>query len=207
MYAQTLVREDEQLSDSDLIDQALSGDQSAFEVLVHRYEKALYNFVTRYLRNQEQAGDVMQFVFLQLYRFLPRLKGNLFSTRSETPLKSWLFQVAINRCKQELRKNKLLYFCDLDMVPDDDNGTIAQDVADTEPLPEEIVERHELQLSLYTAIQTLPARPRSVVLLRYTQELSFGEIGRRLNMPENTVKSHFHRARLHLRAVLARQAE
>ena len=206
MYTTMAVHTNEQLTDNVLIEQALAGDQSAFEALVSRYEMALYNFVNRCLGDYEQAWDVVQFVFLQLYRFLPRLQGNLFSDRSKTPLKSWLFQVAINRCRQELRKNQPLHFSDLEMLPDEDEMLPGQNLADPKPLPEELAEQHELQNDLYTAIQSLPDRSRSVVLLRYNEELSFGEIGRRLNMPENTVKSHFHRARIRLRAMLAQEA-
>ena len=207
MYTLMAVHTNEQLSDNTLIEQALLGDQSAFEVLVSRYETALYNFVKRCLGDYEQAWDVVQFVFLQLYRFLPRLQGNLFSIRSKTPLKSWLFQVAVNRCRQERRKNQPLHFSDLETLPEEGEVSVAQSIADPKPLPEELAEQHELQDDLYAAIQALPDRSRSVVLLRYTEELSFGEIGRRLNMPENTVKSHFHRARIRLRATLTQRAE
>jgi RNA polymerase sigma-70 factor (ECF subfamily) len=201
------VHTNEQLSDSALVEQALLGDQSAFEVLVNRYETALYNFVKHCLGDYEQAWDVVQFVFLQLYRFLPKLQGNLLSERSKTPLKSWLFQVAVNRCRQERRKNHPLSFSDLEMLPDEDDVSIAQSIADPKPLPEELAEQHEFQNDLYAAIQALPTRSRSVVLLRYNEELSFSEIGRRLNMPENTVKSHFHRARIRLRTTLAQRTE
>jgi len=205
MPARMPVHTDEQLTDSVLIEQAFLGDQFAFESLVSRYETALYNYVRRCLGDYEQAWDVVQFVFLQLYRFLPKLRGNLFSAHSKTPLKSWLFQVAVNRCRQELRKDHPIHFSDLDLTPEENELAIGPSIADPEPLPEELAEQHELQEDLYAAIQTLPVRSRSVVFLRYTEELSFGEIGLRLNMPENTVKSHFHRARGHLRTVLAQE--
>ena len=206
MYVSTTVHTNEHITDNVLIEQALLGDQSAFEALVSRYEMTLYNFVKSYLRDHEQAWDVVQFVFLQLYRFLPRLQGNLYSDRSKTPLKSWLFQVAINRCRQEQRKNQPLHFSDLETLPDEGDVSVAQSIVDPRPLPEELAEQHELQNDIYAAIQALPDRSRSVVVLRYTEELSFGEIAQRLNMPENTVKSHFHRARIRLRAVLVQKA-
>ncbi len=206
MYIQTLQRTDEQLSDSVLVERAFRGDQSAFADVVSRYETALYNFVNRYLGDEGQAQDVVQFVFLQLYRSLPRLQGNLFSAYSKTPLKSWLFRVALNGCKRELRKNQVLLFSDLEMLIDEETTTLSgPELADPEPLPEELAEQHELRSDLYAAIQMLPARSRSVVLLRYTEDLSFSEIGLRLNMPENTVKSHFRRARQNLRVLLAPQ--
>ena len=203
LSVRTPVHTDEQLSDSVLIERAFLGDQLAFADLVSRYEMALYNYVRRRLRDDEQAWDVVQFVFLQLYRSLPRLQGNLFSAHSNTPLKSWLFQVAVNRCRQELRKDHPISFSDLAMVPEENEIAIGQDIVDPNPLPEELAEWSELQESLHTAIQMLPVRSRSVVFLRYTEELSFSEIGQRLNMPENTAKSHFRRARGHLRTMLA----
>jgi RNA polymerase sigma-70 factor (ECF subfamily) len=206
MYVNTIAHTDEHTADNVLIEQALLGDQSAFESLVSRYEMTLYNFVKRYLGDHEQAWDVVQFAFLQLYRFLPRLQGNLHSDRSKAPLKSWLFQVALNRCRQEKRKNQPLHFSDLETFPDEGDMSIAQGIVDPKPLPEELAEQHELEHALYAAIQELPDRSRSVVVLRFTEELSFGEIAQRLNMPENTVKSHFHRARIRLRATLVQKA-
>ncbi len=76
-------------------------------------------------------------------------------------------------------------------------------IPDRGPQPDEEAERHDLQCTLYQAIQTLPPKFRAVVFLRYTRELSFVEIGRILDMPENTAKTYFQRARPLLRTVLA----
>jgi RNA polymerase sigma-70 factor (ECF subfamily) len=78
---------------------------------------------------------------------------------------------------------------------------------DTRPLPEEIAERRDLQQSLQRAIQGLPPKFRSVVLLRYAGQLSFSEIGKTLNMPEATAKTYFQRARPLLRAALTAQMQ
>ena len=76
---------------------------------------------------------------------------------------------------------------------------------DTRPLPDEIAERHDLQSALRQAIEALPPKFRSVVLLRYAGQLSFSEIGKTLNMPEATAKTYFQRARPLLRNALASQ--
>jgi RNA polymerase sigma-70 factor (ECF subfamily) len=73
---------------------------------------------------------------------------------------------------------------------------------DTDPLPEELAERRDLQQCLQKAIQTLPPKFRSVVLLRYAGQLSFSEIGQALDMPEATAKTYFQRAKPLLRAAL-----
>ena len=109
LNAQTL-----EISDSALIAQTLAGDDHTFECLVDRYRAPLYNFIGRCLKDYEQAGDVLQFVFMQLYVSLPKLHMNLSSARTKTPLKSWLFQVAWNRCMDELRKQRPLLFSELE---------------------------------------------------------------------------------------------
>ncbi len=186
-------------SDTVLISQVLAGDDRAFEVLMQRYHLQLYNFIGRCLKDYELAHDVLQFVFMQLYIALPKLEHNLHSKRTKTPLKSWLFQVAWNRCMDELRKRRSILFSELDLLDEDEEMTIINIIPDAHPLPEEIAEHHELQTMLTSAIQKLPPRLRSVVSLRYTQGLSFVEIGRVLNMPENTAKTYFQRARPLLR--------
>ncbi|GAC1507697.1 MAG: RNA polymerase sigma factor SigM [Ktedonobacteraceae bacterium] len=194
------------LSDQVLISQTLAGDDRAFEILMQRYHLQLYNFIGRCLKDYELAHDVLQFVFMQLYISLPKLEHNLHSRRTKTPLKSWLFQVAWNRCMDELRRQRSILFSELDLIDEDEEITVINIIPDAHPLPEEIAEHHELQAALKHAIQKLPPRLRSVVSLRYAHGLSFVEIGRVLNMPENTAKTYFQRARPILRNELVLHA-
>ncbi len=76
------------------------------------------------------------------------------------------------------------------------------DIPDPGPLPDELVERHDLQLLLMSAIQSLPPKFRAVVVLRYASQLSFSEIGKVLSMPEATAKTYFHRAKALLRKII-----
>ena len=73
---------------------------------------------------------------------------------------------------------------------------------DSRPTPEEVAEYHDLQSTLQSAIQSLPAKFRSVVLLRYIDQLRFSEIGQVLKMPESTVKTYYYRACSRLRVTL-----
>ncbi|HZR43332.1 MAG TPA: sigma-70 family RNA polymerase sigma factor [Ktedonobacteraceae bacterium] len=191
-----------ELPDSALLEMVLAGDDCAFECLVRRYHAPLYNFIGRCLSDYELARDVLQFVFLQLYVSVPKLHNSLSSLRTKVPLKAWLFQVAWNRCMDELRKKRPVLFCELEVADQDEELTLINVIPDPYPLPEEVAEYHDLQGMLKHAIQTLPPKFRSVVFLRYTEELSFVEIGRILNMPENTAKTYFQRARPLLRAAL-----
>lgn len=187
-------------SDGVLVKQTLAGDQRAFEMLVRRYNVPLFNFICHCLGDYDQACDVSQQVFLQLYISMPTL-------RTGEPLKAWLFQVARNRCLDELRRKRAIHFSELESSSDEDDLSPLAIMPDTRPLPEEIAERHDLQRSLQHAIQSLPPKFRSVVLLRYAGQLSFSEIGQTLNMPEATAKTYFQRARPLLRAALTSQLQ
>jgi RNA polymerase sigma-70 factor (ECF subfamily) len=196
---------DEQ-SDHALIMRTVDGESQAFETLVERYRLQLYNFIYRSLHDTELSNDVLQFVFLQLYLSLPKLQNNLSSSRTATPLKAWLFQVAWNRSIDELRKKRSLLFSELEYDSESEDVSFVQVIPDADPLPEDIAEQHELREVLRQAIRHLPPRFRAVVFLRYTYEMSFGEIGRMLGMPENTAKTYFQRARPLLREELMQRA-
>jgi RNA polymerase sigma-70 factor (ECF subfamily) len=188
-------------TDADLLAQAAIGNERAFELLVQRYETQIRQFVYYHLARTDDVQDVVQFVFLQLYLYLPRLQGRLVFTRSQQPLKSWLFQVARNRCLDEHSKKHLFLFSDLPAVSEEESSPF-EDLPDTAPFPEEVVEQQEQQRLLQGAIQTLPSKLRAIVSLRYREELTFREIGHRLNIPENTAKTYFQRARPLLRTAL-----
>jgi len=176
--------------------ESTGGDECSFELLYRRYSSSLFNFIYRFFGDYDQACDILQQVFLKLYISLPMLDTG----RS---LKSWLFQVARNRCLDELRRKHIVNFSELESVADEEEIALLMVVPDPHPLPEEVAVQHELQESLQKAIQRLPQKFRSVVLLRYVAQLSFSEIGRTLHMPEATAKTYFYRAKPLLRALLA----
>src|SRR3989475_5904577 len=187
-----------EMTDGLLAQQTLAGDQYAFESLVHRYSTPLFNFIYRFLGDYDQACDILQHVFIQLHNSLPSL-------RTDKPLKAWLFQVARNRCLDELRRRHAIHFSELEIANDDEELSPLAAIPDNSPLPEELAEQSDLQQHLHAAIQTLPVKFRSVVLLRYAAQLSFSEIGQTLNMPEATAKTYFQRAKPLLRTALMNQ--
>jgi RNA polymerase sigma factor (sigma-70 family) len=184
-----------ELTDGILVQQTLAGQQEAFELLVRRYQTPLFNYICHCLGNYDLACDVTQHVFVQLYTSLTTLRTN-------APLKSWLFQVAHNRCLDELRRKHVSHFSELEGNNSDDDLSPLEILPDNSPLPEELAEHHELQQALRQAIDTLPPKYRAVVLLRYTAQLSFSEVGKSLNMPEATAKTYFQRSRPLLLAAL-----
>ncbi len=185
------------ISDAILAQQTLAGDQDAFEVMVKRYHIPLFNFIYRFLGDYDQACDALQQVFLRFYISLPKLNTG-------EPFKPWLFQVARNCCVDELRRRRryAIHFSQLETENSDGEVPFPGDMTDPGPLPEDVMERRDLQQYLHNAIQSLPPKFRAVVLLCYMSQCSFSEIGHILNMPEATAKTYFHRGKVLLRKIL-----
>jgi RNA polymerase sigma factor (sigma-70 family) len=196
-------REDPETADSVLVQQALNGDQDAFEVLVSRYKQSLFGLIYHYVGEYHAAEDILQHVWLQLYLSLTTL-------RPDVHMKPWLFTVARNRSLDFLRhkhvlSQRLLFFCEVEAGIDEDEVTFLDAFPDTSPTPEEQAELHELQREIQHAILALPHTYRPVVWLSYTGQLNYAEIGRILDMPGSAVKTHFNRAKPFLRAVFMAQ--
>jgi RNA polymerase sigma factor (sigma-70 family) len=185
-----------EMTDGELIKLVLAGEHTAFEPLVSRYQRPLLNFICHFLGNYDVACDILQDVFVKLYIAIPTL-------RTHEPLKPWLFQVARNSCLDELRRKRAIAFSQLEVTDGEDDLSPMAILPDTDPLPEEVAELHELQFVLRQAIDELPLKFRQVVLLRYIGRFSFVEISTILNMPQATAKTYFQRARPLLRKTLS----
>jgi RNA polymerase sigma factor (sigma-70 family) len=105
-----------------------------------------------------------------------------------------------------LRRRRPTLFSELESMVEEDEGMPFVALLDDHPLPEEVVEHHDLEQHIQRAIQALPPRFRSVVLLRYSTQLSYTGIGHMLCMGEGTARTYFQRAKPLLRATLAVQA-
>ena len=183
------------LADDVLVQRAQSGDHGAFELLVGRYSALLLRQIRHLVQDEYLAQDVLQYVFLQLYRSLPTL-------RVGGTLKAWLSQVARHRCFDELRRKRPVFFSEIAPEPEGSEFSPLLLLSDPDLPPEEQIEQDELRELLLEAIEMLPSPARSVVLLRYTYQLSFREIGQELGVPVATAKTYFHRAKKPLRALL-----
>lgn len=180
------------LEDDLLLEAARAGDQRAFERLVERHGPWLLRRIDRTVRDDQLAQDILQQVWLQLYRSLSTL-------RVQGTLPAWLARVARNRCVDELRHKRLPTFSELTAGEGEEVPPVAL-LLDPAPLSEELVEQQELHQSLLAAIGDLPLRMQAVVLLRAEAQLSYGEIEQKLGIPVSTAKTIFFRAKRLLRA-------
>lgn len=179
-------------TDEALAERFQRGDVAAFEALVARYHRSVYHFAYRLLGRAEDAEDATQDVFIQVYGALPR-------ARLDVPLRPWVYRIARNRCLDMLKRKRAVVFSTLATADDE---PAVPDVPDAAPLPDELAERADLQRLLSAAIDALAPAYREVVALRYAGDLAFGEIAVVLDMPENSVKTRFQRAKAMLREAL-----
>ena len=182
----------ESLTDPELLSLCASKDESAFEALLSRYEKFVFSAVRYELKNDDDAFDVSQEVFLRLYN----AAGGF---RCESTLKTWLFRMCKNCAYDFMRKNYKHKF--LSLTPSEDGeGETEIPSYDT---PDEDVLRKERIETVRLAIRSLSEEHRDVIVLRELQELSYGEIADLLGLSEGTVKSRINRAREALKKILA----
>src|SRR6266849_9944306 len=179
-------------AEGQLILAARQHDPAAFEALVRRHQGPLYNFCLRMLGQADDAADVAQETFVQLYSHLDRLD-------EREPIAPWLFRVARNRCIDVIRRRRTV---PLGMPDDSGESTLLLDPIDDEPLPDELAERADLQRVLSKAISALPPAYAEVVALRYAGDRSFAEIAVILDCDEGAARVRFHRAKSLLRREL-----
>ena len=172
-------------------------EPGAFEALVRRHQGPLYNFCLRMLGQSEDAADVAQETFVQLYSHLGRLD-------EREPLAPWLFRVARNRCIDIIRRRRTV---PLGPPRDPSDTPVEFEQADDDPLPDELAERADLQRLLSSAISQLPPAYAEVVALRYAGDRSFAEIAVILDCDEGAARVRFHRAKSLLRRSLRGLAE
>ncbi len=183
--------------EASLIDRVVEGDHEAFADLLKPYERMIYVTALSVLGNEADAEEAAQEAILKAFRGLPRF-------RQESKFSTWLVQIVINESKMKLRKDRPRLYDSLDECTQNDEGDyIPRDFADWREIPSEALENQELRQALATALATLPAKYRSVLVLRDVQQLSIRETADLLGLSEANVKTRLSRARLQMRDALA----
>ena len=169
-----------------LIERCLAGDQTAWEAIVQRHWRKVFNLAYKFVGKHDEAEDLTQDIFLKVFRSLAT-----FDRRAN--FQTWLISVSRNLCIDHYRSVRK------------ERETMARDVDASElsPVsrergPEGQLEQVKLKQLIQTALGELPAALRQAVVLRDLQELSYQEIADQLRLPEGTVKSRINRGRLEL---------
>ncbi len=188
----------ERKSDEELIRELQNGRKEAFEEIVDRYTGPLYNFIYRIIGDGATAEDLLQETFIRLW-----IKYD--SYREIARFSTWLYTVAGNLAKSELRKRRIRRWFPLSSggggrTSGDEERTL--DLPDENADPQRDFERNNISNRVEEEIQKLPLVFRDVIVLRDIQELSYEEISTILKIPLGTVKSRVNRGRHRLQARL-----
>ena len=183
-------------SDTTLIARCQKADIAAFNEIVSRYKGRIYNYLYRMTGNAEDAEDLTQEVFVRMYT-------GIGTFRADATLSTWLFRIAGNLCVDAFRRNKkareLVYSLDAPMPGDDEERGATRDVPDMSQAPETVFARKELAAQIQSALQKLPPKLRSAVVLHDVEGMAYDEIAAAENIPLGTVKSRIFNARVALR--------
>lgn len=175
----------------EIIKQVKKGDQSAFEDIVAFYQNKVYAICFRMIGNSHEAEDLAQEAFIRAY-------VNIHSYDDKRKFSTWLFRIATNLSIDRIRKKKPDYFLDAEVKGTDGLDMYSQ-LSSDQASPEDEVESLEIQTYIQQEIMSLPTKYRSVIALRFVDELSLAEISEILDIPVGTVKTRIHRGREALR--------
>jgi len=185
------------MADEDLIERFQQGDLYAFDLIVKRYKDQLLNFVFRFLGNQEQSEDVLQETFLRVYR-------NRHAYRRVAKFSTWIYTIAGNLARTELRKKKRRrLFSISDMGIDNKDYEVSDEKFNPEAHVDTLLHTDVIQ----SEIDRLSPKFREVIILRDIQELPYDDISKILRVPIGTVKSRVNRARLRLQISLRKKLD
>jgi RNA polymerase sigma-70 factor, ECF subfamily len=173
--------------DAALVAKHLAGDPHAFAELVKRYTSAVYNVTYRFTNNAAEAENLTQETFLRAWNALPRIT-------TDRPLKPYILKIAVNLCHDWAEQNKVPSAA----LEEHEETLIADDAAD----PLQNVSDQELRERVRTKLELLSPMHRTVITMRYSEEMSYEEMATALSLPLNTVRTHLHRAKARLRELM-----
>jgi RNA polymerase sigma-70 factor, ECF subfamily len=181
----------------ELIERVVAGEKDLFYELIRPYERGVFLAAASILGNDADGEDAAQEAILKAFRNLARF-------RQESKFSTWLIQIAINEAKMKLRKDRRHLYESIDASQETNEGDyIPTDFADWRQIPSEALEQSELREALNKALNSLPEKYRTVLILRDVQQMSIAETAKMLGISEENVKTRTSRARLQMRDRLA----
>jgi RNA polymerase sigma-70 factor, ECF subfamily len=181
-------------TDEELVAAFQDGDAAAFDQLVHRWDRRIHGAIYRVVGADEDVRDLCQEAFLKAYRGLKTFKR-------EARFSSWLYQIALNVCRDRMRRRRGKTAVSLDEIED----SAERGLRTSAPNPLQIALSRDLSRAVARAMEELTPEEREVIVLKEYQGLTFPEIAETLSVPLSTVKTRLYRGLGQLRHRLERQ--
>ncbi len=173
--------------DAALVKKAKEGDGKAYDELILLYKDAVHGVIYRMVRNKQEAEDLTQEAFIKAY-------NSINSFNEEYAFSTWLFKIATNNCIDYFRKRKLKTQS-MDQTIRYKDDEIRQEYPDTERTADKELLASEKTSLIKNAIDDLPEKYKTAIILRHTEEKSYEEIAEILDLPLGTIKARIFRAR------------
>lgn len=177
----------ELLSDNEIISEVVAGNTNLFAILTERYNQQLFRVIRGYLNNEDDVKDVMQSAYIKAFENLEQFRG-------EAQFSTWLIRIAINEALKKIKSQK--NFSDINDVTNPEKFDQKERSAST---PESKVINDDMNKHLEKAIDTLPPKYRSVLIMREIEQMSTRETAEKLEITRSNVKVRLHRAKNMLR--------
>ena len=172
----------DEYDDSSLVRLCLSGQPKAFERLIERYQKTIFNVVYRMCSNFDDAEDITQSVFIKVY-------SNLSTYNDKYKFYSWIYRIAVNESLNHLNQKKRL-------------GDLSETLISAEKQPDQVYNQQEISRTIQRALMELDPDYRILLVLRHFNNCSYQDMSTILSVPEKKVKSRLYSARQLLRQIL-----
>ncbi|MGD9678192.1 MAG: RNA polymerase sigma factor SigW [Vulcanibacillus sp.] len=182
-------------ADNILLEKIILGDSLAFTELINKYKDKIYYLGYRMLGNKEEAEDICQETFIRVY-------SNLNKYDSKHKFSTWVYKIATNLCIDRIRKNKQkIYSLDNNYNSEDELNGYSK-LPDKKIMPEDQLILDEKNYYIQQSFNNLPVKYRTIMILRYIDELPLQEICNIVELPLTTVKTRLHRGREYMRKSL-----
>lgn len=180
-------------SDEELAIKTKAGDEQAFQELMERYMKPIFNFVRQYSKTSEDAEDIAQDTFFKVWKYIDKYD-------EKQSFKPWLYTIARNTALDFLKKKRPASFSDLE--DSDSDLSFSDTLVDPEPLPDEVFKKDHIAKKLGEMMNDIHPDHRAILIMHYHEDMTFDEIAEIVDKPMNTIKSWHRRALIKLREKL-----
>jgi RNA polymerase sigma-70 factor (ECF subfamily) len=183
--------------DQTLVEACKAGDRRAFQALYKRYERKVYSVAYGFLRNQEDALDVVQEAFIKVHRYLPNFEG-------QSSFYTWLYRIVANLCIDHLRRSVRKRDVEFDDRLRHDGE---QEASANLPIrnlgdPSAAVKNKEILAAVEDSLEHLTDKHRAVIVMRELQGLSYAEMAKAMNCSKGTIMSRLFHARRNMQKLL-----
>ncbi|MBP7791841.1 MAG: sigma-70 family RNA polymerase sigma factor [Candidatus Goldbacteria bacterium] len=190
------------MDEKELIQRILKGEKECFKEIIIRYKSVVYNHSRNFLRNTQEAEDVTQEIFINVFNNLKKFRG-------DSKLSTWIYRITVNTCKNRLKQMKRLKANIIEEVTNEENDEsrkLLEDVRENEEkTPDNVFMQKNIRDVIYKNIQKLPEEQKTVIILKDIDNLSYEEIAKTMKISVSAVKSKLFRARENLREKIERE--